>query len=157
MMKHIATSTLALSFVWLGAREASACDKEKHGQGHHAAQGNGQHDKNSEVLAHGERAEIVGTVFCPSCEAGKKGPCSLALRDNSGATYALTANRTTHAIHTMAAHKGAIEVRGRTMRENGSVYLSPTSFRFVTAAAATSTEPTTEAPAPKKDKGCCKD
>jgi hypothetical protein len=160
MLKQTTTAVAVILIGLLGARDAGACDKEKRGQGHHAAQGDGQHDKNSEVLARGEQAEVVGTVFCPSCEAGKKGHCSVALRDANGATYALTGNRTTHAIHTMAAHKATIEVRGRKLRENGTAYLSPTSFRFVTAAAATSTEPSAPAAepvVPKKEKGCCKD
>jgi len=159
MLKTVATLTAA-TFLSLVGPEAWACDKEKHASAAQAQRAPDERD--TQVLAKGEGAEVTGTVTCSTCAEKKPGPCSLTLKDASGASYSLTANRTTRAIHTMAAQQGAIEVRGRTLRENGMAYLAPTSFRFVTASEATSTASAppaqpgkADAPKKHKDKGCC--
>jgi hypothetical protein len=160
-MKKKMIATLFAAFAPLVATDAGACDKKK---GAHEAEAQAAPDeRDTRVLAQGEPAEVTGTVTCSTCaekSAKKEGPCSLTIKDASGKSYVLTANKTTHAIHTTAVHKGPVEVRGKTAEENGLVYLAPISFRVVTASEATSTAPPATAPAKdapkKKSEGCCK-
>jgi len=135
MMKPLAMLVGAISIILALPNEAQSCPKGGKECPQECMKKTDPHD--AEAARRGEPAKITGKVSCASCQGKAKGPCAPKLRDANGNTYALTRNATLRDIHQTALDGSVVEVSGKLLRDNGTAFLSPTSFRVVKAGAVT--------------------